>query len=1212
MDDKAVQLRTWVQRSVPKPLFESAEREPSVPWRKALVFDCETLVFPQRLLFGTFKLIEFDDGLSPVRFERTGDGDRVMHPPPGLSVSDVTVEHLIGARVIDEGVFYRDDLTDEEGLSVLEDYCRTVNPGIRLTSRSEFVDDVLLKNCYHNHDTYLVGFNLPFDISRIATDVADATKGFKGGFSFTISDAADAPKLRVKHIGNRRSFFDFSGSNRNRGRILDVASLAFTLVSEKMSLLRACEVFEVTGKKQAGGHGTITLPYIDYAVQDTTSTAALFVRCMERLERLNVDLPPERAYSAASTDKALLRKMGITPFLKRFADSLTPDVLGRMQAAYYGGRSESHVRAFDLPVEVRDYKSEYPTVMNLLDTWSIVIAETLNVVGCTAEAQAMLDSVTADDLYDPSFWPKMRGFASLVPDGDILPARANYDERYPQTFTIGSVHLHGVDSYGVEHEMSYALPDLVASKILTGRAPKLRSAFRLDPVGTLPDLSNVNFGVDFSPYVDISKQLIEQRLQCYDDPILSLSFKISANAFYGVTAQFNPDTGTDPVLIDVTGCDGETWQIESSRIEEPGEYCFPAISALTTSGGRLLLAMLEHAVTSRGGSWVFCDTDSMAIIATETGGMIRCPGGGHWIDDIEHVKALSYGDVAELSNRFQSLCPYNTERPIQMLETKQQSYCRSYGPKFYCLFDIDENGRRTIVEAKEFGFGSIFSPAMKDDGGIGSIRDFARAGWSMILGIDTEEQRQRWANFPAISRLNVSTPYMLSRFVKYNEGKSYDEQLNPFSFVMTPHVEQRPLIESSTKHERPPLVAAFNPDPGSWEGAEYFPYRNPSTRHGRWNLDTVFTAKGLGEDDTPYNADRFFRFRTTERFVEGLVNRADNTFCDYRQRIAGRNSRGVLSRRNIRIGSVRYMGKEFEQIEEHSAGLISYADTEDVYERRASLAQVNRIFRILEPMSDHELADRMRLDVGHGYKLVNRLRNGERFPTWDEYERLQRVAASPRFRQPESSAVMRWNVDGVIVTTTIPAVDDLPECLFPAEALRRQRLNARTETRKAKNNPALLPDFVVVDPADPTTYTCVHCEAVGSRKRFTAGDYRSIARTARFHVLPSVNGGERCPGHGIRIVTAAKSSGTTIHRAECRRCLHVGAWATRRQAEQAAAEHLASCTIGRTEPERLTDEYRAAVVGRRANWDRLSVGTVKTAKIRRSVAYRPKDVNDAV
>lgn len=35
----------------------------------------------------------------------------------------------------------------------------------------------------------------------------------------------------------------------------------------------------------------------------------------------------------------------------------------------------------------------------------------------------------------------------------------------------------------------------------------------------------------------------------------------------------------------------------------------------------------EHEVTSRGGTYTFCDTDSLAIVANEHSGPVTCPGG---------------------------------------------------------------------------------------------------------------------------------------------------------------------------------------------------------------------------------------------------------------------------------------------------------------------------------------------------------------------------------------------------------------------------------------------------------------------------------------------------------------------------------------------------------------------------------------------------------
>src|SRR5439155_15043949 len=61
--------------------------------------------------------------------------------------------------------------------------------------------------------------------------------------------------------------------------------------------------------------------------------------------------------------------------------------------------------------------------------------------------------------------------------------------------------------------------------------------------------------------------------------------------------------------------------------EKPGRWCFPPLAATIAGAARLMLALLERSVSDLGGTYAFCDTDSMAIVATRDGGLVECPGG---------------------------------------------------------------------------------------------------------------------------------------------------------------------------------------------------------------------------------------------------------------------------------------------------------------------------------------------------------------------------------------------------------------------------------------------------------------------------------------------------------------------------------------------------------------------------------------------------------
>ena len=113
-----------------------------------LVFDTETTIDPtQRLLFGSYRFI--------VNYECQ-----------------------------EEGIFYADDLTADE-MAILEAYVASnsaENAGrLKLVSREAFLKKLF--TAAYKGRALIVGFNLPFDLSRLGSDVSEAKAEFKGGFS---------------------------------------------------------------------------------------------------------------------------------------------------------------------------------------------------------------------------------------------------------------------------------------------------------------------------------------------------------------------------------------------------------------------------------------------------------------------------------------------------------------------------------------------------------------------------------------------------------------------------------------------------------------------------------------------------------------------------------------------------------------------------------------------------------------------------------------------------------------------------------------------------------------------------------------------------------------------------------------------------------------------------------------------------------------------
>ena len=114
--------------------------------------------------------------------------------------------------LIERGLFYAADLPADD-LAALQAAFELEEPteaGERLCfrTRAEFVEHVLFAWGL-DVGGLIVGFNLPFDIARLAVSHTYAKGSMKGGFSFTLAERR--PNIRVKHLSQRAAFIDFAG-----------------------------------------------------------------------------------------------------------------------------------------------------------------------------------------------------------------------------------------------------------------------------------------------------------------------------------------------------------------------------------------------------------------------------------------------------------------------------------------------------------------------------------------------------------------------------------------------------------------------------------------------------------------------------------------------------------------------------------------------------------------------------------------------------------------------------------------------------------------------------------------------------------------------------------------------------------------------------------------------------------------------------------------
>jgi hypothetical protein len=611
---------------------------------------------------------------------------------------------------LEEGLLYPDDLstTDPECMAVLQRYVNeaTTMPDegqrrLRLLNRSDFMEGVFWK-AVKNADALTVGFNLPFDLSRLALDNRKARR-HNEVWSFVMFEDDDPatgkrrenpfrPRIIVTPKDSKAAFIRFAGvSKRSKetkkrlipyfpGRFMDLRTLGWALRNESYSLRSACEAFGVVGKDDYEPTGRISHEEIDYCRHDVRATRNLLNAMRTEFDRHPIDLQPERAYSPASIAKAYLRALGVKTPREKFA--ISEITMGNAMQSYYGGRAEVRIRKTFVPAILTDFMSEYPTVNTLLGLWPLLTAEQLIADESTDRVRDMLQELTPERVYEKDFWKGLVFFALVQPDGDILPVRTAYS---------GLSSNIGINPLTSEAPIWYAGPDLVAATLLTGRPPKILRAITLCPEGQQTDLKPVSLRgmIEIDPTRDdFFKAVIEARARVRKDLSLSAEerdalayfLKILANAgSYGLFVEVNPTklgsnakTGK-PARAKIHVFSGErVFEQTSPVIEELGRWYFPPFAALITAGGRLLLTVLECLVAKAGGNYLLCDTDSMAIVASRDGGLVPCPGGPHRLQDgHEAIKALSWSEVEIIVEQLDRLNPYNRDavtEPILKIE----------------------------------------------------------------------------------------------------------------------------------------------------------------------------------------------------------------------------------------------------------------------------------------------------------------------------------------------------------------------------------------------------------------------------------------------------------------------------------------------------------------------------------------------------------------
>jgi hypothetical protein len=691
-DPTAIAVRAYVRRAgATQPRARRARRTGVKPSNVVLVFDTETdLDEAQHLRFGTYQ----------VYIDSKFDEQGLFYDPHTISKRDLRALHRHATR---------------NGLKclVVEDFIEKIFYGIG-----------------YDLGATIVGFNLPFDISRIAWHHSTAkTPSMADGFSFALSHDSRRGRVQVKMLSGSAPSIRFASPEHrvrrrrgnevppSQGHFVDLRALAAALTNRTFSLKTLGDFLETKHRKLSSDvlKGPLTDETIEYALRDTLVTWECFVKLRDRyaahgLARTEI----QNIHSVASMGKAYFREIGIQP-LAVIQPNMPPTLIGNIMSAYYGGRSEVHLRRMVSQVLYCDFLSMYPTVCTLMNLWRFITAQGMNWADTTQIIATFLERITLADLQKNDTWKSLLVLVRVQPDGDLFPVRAKYGVKQDASYTIGQNYLT------TKEPLWFTLADCIASKLRTGKSPKVLEAITFTPGPVQTNLKNIaivgNPDYSIDPIRDdLFQRLIQLRIDIKQkmkrvkgrdfsamDTEQAFLKTLASSTSYGIFVQINPADFDKREHIDVFGPRARPHKILSNRYETPGPYFHPLLGAVTTSAARLMLAITEKLILDEGLGWAFCDTDSMAIAKTD--GMSNT----EFTTRVQHIREW-----------FVPLNPYGSNESLLKLEDANFSprntealeplYCYTISSKRYALFNLDAKGRPILRKASAHGLGHLRSP----------------------------------------------------------------------------------------------------------------------------------------------------------------------------------------------------------------------------------------------------------------------------------------------------------------------------------------------------------------------------------------------------------------------------------------------------------------------------------------------------------------------
>jgi hypothetical protein len=792
---------------------------------------------------------------------------------------------LVNQKITKSIIFHSDDAKQSDIVKI-QNASRKNN--VTVVSRKEFVEKTFFPYVQKAR-AKCIGFGLPFILSRLATDVTYSTR-HPNGFSFTISEKPKIPDLIIKSIDSKSQFIEFTKTFRKkrktpyyRGCFVDCKTFGFVLTNN--SYLRDSILADFDCPKHITLNKTISKDNIQSSINNVLTIYSLYNKLVKRYEIFCLNKMENKLFSPASIGIADLEKIGIKPFLKQ-NKNFSKEMLGKILSTYFGARVEA--RKINIPTltTILDFASMYPTLFVLFEMYSLLIAEKISYHNTTETTQEFLDKITINQINEPKTWKNMLTICKIIPDNEILPVRSDYSKNI---LNVGLNHLKSNDGTA----LGFTLPDLIASKLLTGKTPKIIEAITFFPQGVQSGLKDIEIlpGIILKKDEDLFKKLIEARFAIKKQPQTKESdqiqkiLKIIANSTcYGKFIQLNTKNTISEKKVTVYGLD--TFDTDTYKIENPAKFFHPIISIFLTAGSRLILAAAEHLLEQNNGHMMYCDTDSVFVSP-------------------DHAKLIQ--------DFFRPLNPYSEEMEMFKIQEEEgrelkDVWCLAFSSKRYAVYEY-QNDTITILKYSNHALGHYLGIDPKEF-------------WydMILLWYHPEKESEIISKYEtkyAMSELMVSQYSFLKSFDGVNQGKPYSKRIKPYDAI---------LVGTACRKDSAGMpIIPFVPKIDQYDEIPFMTFVDKSGRQypNSDSLDTVEYWKKMSVVFSEYRNHR-----------ETKLDSSDS----------------VVQRKHLVFGkeSIKYVGKEIHDLEE---SMIFGASKNDfiMYEN-----EQEKLRRIIESLTEEK------------------------------------------------------------------------------------------------------------------------------------------------------------------------------------------------------------------------------------------------------------------